>query len=213
MWKHFFVLQAMLEWNHRMNLSCRSSHCAIIFSSTHSIFSPLSASAAVCQRRIRTTRKMQDDQFKSEIKNLEAMQATAYDQIRVHRSVGVRCLFRWKLIEFSISIVLRASRLLCATQSLETERRFFHCNNFFRSTLSFFARFFTITTLWPPLHSCREVSSTLGKFHVLPRRHVERINCILKSEYWIESARECRCWFEWVLEGDGGEANQIITSY
>lgn len=112
---------------------------ALCFFHPHTQFFLFSASAAVCQRRIRTTRKMQDDQFKSEIKNLEAMQATAYDQIRVHRLVAVRCLFRWKLIEFSISIVLRASRLLCATLSLETERRFFHCNNFFRSTRSFFA--------------------------------------------------------------------------
>lgn len=30
---------------------------------------------------------MQDEQFKTEIKNLEAMQQSAYDQIRFHRLV------------------------------------------------------------------------------------------------------------------------------
>lgn len=32
-------------------------------------------------------KKMQDEQFKAEIKNLEAMQQSAYDQIRFHRFV------------------------------------------------------------------------------------------------------------------------------
>lgn len=32
---------------------------------------------------------MQDEQFKTEIKNLEAMQQSAYDQIRFHRFVFV----------------------------------------------------------------------------------------------------------------------------
>lgn len=32
-------------------------------------------------------KKMQDEQFKTEIKNLEAMQQSAYDQIRFHRLV------------------------------------------------------------------------------------------------------------------------------
>ena len=32
-------------------------------------------------------KKMQDEQFKTEIKNLESMQQSAYDQIRFHRLV------------------------------------------------------------------------------------------------------------------------------
>ena len=32
-------------------------------------------------------KKLQDEQFKTEIKNLEAMQQSAYDQMRFHRFV------------------------------------------------------------------------------------------------------------------------------
>lgn len=44
-------------------------------------------SRAVCKKRIKDMKKMQDEQFKTEIKNLEAMQQSAYDQIRFHRLV------------------------------------------------------------------------------------------------------------------------------
>lgn len=35
-------------------------------------------------------KKMQEEQFKAEIKNLEAMQQSAYDQLRFHRYVEDR---------------------------------------------------------------------------------------------------------------------------
>lgn len=44
-------------------------------------------SDVVCRQRIRDMKKMQDEQFKAEIKNLGAMQQSAYDQIRFHRFV------------------------------------------------------------------------------------------------------------------------------
>lgn len=44
-------------------------------------------SDVVCRKRIRDMKKMQDEQLKTEIKNLEAMQQSAYDQIRFHRLV------------------------------------------------------------------------------------------------------------------------------
>lgn len=42
----------------------------------------------VCKERIKELKRLQDKQFKDEIKNLEAMQQCAYDQVRFHRSVG-----------------------------------------------------------------------------------------------------------------------------
>lgn len=39
----------------------------------------------MCRKRIKGIKHLQDKQFKYEIKNLEAMQQTAYDQIRFHR--------------------------------------------------------------------------------------------------------------------------------
>jgi hypothetical protein len=42
-------------------------------------------------------KKLQDEQFKTEIKNLEAMQQSAYDQIRFHRSVWMGAREAWTL--------------------------------------------------------------------------------------------------------------------
>lgn len=39
----------------------------------------------VCKHRTRDIKHLQDKQFKHEIKILEAMQQTAYDQLRFHR--------------------------------------------------------------------------------------------------------------------------------
>lgn len=44
-------------------------------------------SYVVCRKRIKDMKKIQDEQFKTEIKNLEAMQQCAYDQMRFHRLV------------------------------------------------------------------------------------------------------------------------------
>lgn len=50
------------------------------------IFSLLNSySDVVCRERTKASKQMYDKQFKSEIKNLEAMQSTAYDQMRFHR--------------------------------------------------------------------------------------------------------------------------------
>lgn len=54
---------------------------------------------------------MQEEQFKSEIKNLEAMQATAYDQIRVHRFVFVQ-LKRLNLPSHAVSAADRITMLV-----------------------------------------------------------------------------------------------------
>ena len=52
-------------------------------------------SDVVCRKRIKDMKKMQDEQLKTEIKNLEAMQQSAYDQIRFHRlaqsSIEMKC--------------------------------------------------------------------------------------------------------------------------
>ncbi|KAL7024278.1 hypothetical protein ACKWTF_012971 [Chironomus riparius] len=39
----------------------------------------------VCKKRIKRMKNVQDKQFEHEIKNLEAMQCCAYDQVRFHR--------------------------------------------------------------------------------------------------------------------------------
>lgn len=46
----------------------------------------------MCKKRIKDIKHLQDKQFKYEIKNLEAMQQTAYDQVRFHRFAE---LFLW----------------------------------------------------------------------------------------------------------------------
>jgi hypothetical protein len=45
-------------------------------------------------------KKMQDEQFKTEMKNLEAQQHSAYDQIRFHRLVfeTVRIEIKWLVV-------------------------------------------------------------------------------------------------------------------
>lgn len=60
----------------------------IIFSS--GFFFVVVDSDVVCRKRIKDMKKMQDEQLKTEIKNLEAMQMSAYDQIRFHRLVQRR---------------------------------------------------------------------------------------------------------------------------
>jgi hypothetical protein len=53
----------------------------------------------------------------------------------------------------------------------------------FSSSFFLFFRFFAITTLWPALHSRREIENTLAKYHaMMPKGHVERINYILENK-------------------------------
>lgn len=112
-----------------------------------------SYSDVVCRERTKASKQMYDKQFKSEIKNLEAMQASAYDQMRFHRlSIYFLCFLCWNCFDI------------------------FPCY-----------RFFAITTLWPPLHSRKEVDYTIRTFYQPSQKHLQRLNYILENTIWWNS--------------------------
>ncbi|KAG5671747.1 hypothetical protein PVAND_001927 [Polypedilum vanderplanki] len=80
----------------------------------------------VCRKRIKDIKHLQDKQFEHEIKNLEAMQQCAYDQMRFHR-------------------------------------------------------IFAITTLWPPLHTRKEIMWTIRKMQIEAETNQNRINFIMRN--------------------------------
>ncbi|CAO1437352.1 unnamed protein product [Diamesa serratosioi] len=82
----------------------------------------------ICQQRYHNSVKMHNEQFMNELKCLEAMQPTAYDQTRFHRM-------------------------------------------------------FAITTLWPPLHTRKEIEYTINVLYKSSQRHMRRVEEILKRNF------------------------------
>lgn len=108
-------------------------------------------SPVVCRQRYHQDKLRYDKQFEYELKMLELMQNSAYDSMRFHR---------WVQAYAHANITWTAHWLICTLLWV----------------LEYIFRHFAITTLWPPLHTRKEIEYVISKFFRLPDKQTRRLH-------------------------------------